>query len=1227
MPEFSIPSVLQDLEGEPYHLQPYPSEFDDSNRDEAFQELVEELGRQNRLLMSGVYPDDVLDEEDEENEDEEDQVLDPWLDIKRMQSLYTLVRKSPSLPTNTRKTLVETLCESIRLLIRILQKAGGTVSPSCRDAFCFHLYMLYSCMFLVESQVKADSLTNDSSQGAPKTDTVVAEQRILGIETLYSATIVMDECRNNLWQRGVVDEQVVLIPCKMAYLLLERSTGIVARRTHGAHFAMQVLTRTVYAHNNLLTHVVASLWDILHNHEHMAALTAELGTSDQGAYMLTHEMLREYGRLDGSGDPKMTGIKFVAPWITHVAERRPEWLLPHLSHLVSHLAQSEAYPLRSAVVTALSSILLQHDPPTNAPRQENGDNEENDEEEKEEGSGEPKTTSPSTSLSASTREQILHYLLRQTHDVSSYTRGAVLKAWIRLVVNRALPKGWIQRVTQLALERLSDKTVVVRKQAMQLLTSLLEHNPFGGNLDPHPYRVKLAELYSYVKDNLPQHIQEAQDAATEEKQHDEEALRQIEQATLATILSEITEEATEGANTAQVSDTYRNKVQALRFTQSALDFIDAVEEATNALEGMLLSANTSDVTEALRFFVQARHFSLPCAVTGMKRALALMWASEKAIRDEVLKAFVDVFVAKPGSEGKEFLSDKDIAKNLLVLAGKASVSELASIEEAISCLVREERIPADVFLILWSIASKGSAEARRAALQLIAMGAAADRSLVDSKSRLKLLMESCFGDFMQEHNDWALAAAGANVLQRVNRAKADRAKAQCQASGKQDADAAMEDELGMAAELEAENERQIADISENEILGRGLISVFGPLLVRVVGNEGGKFDSEILRQASTLALCKFMCVSSTFCEQHLPLLFKALGDAPDEDITMRANTVVALGDLAFRFPNEVEPYTPRIYACLRDPSTNVRRHTMMVLTHLILNDMVKVKGNVCEIALCLRDEDSRIRDTARLLFHELSKRSNNPVYNLLPDIVSQLSQRDNAREDFRPIMAFLLGFIKKEKQCDMLVEKMLQRFEKCTSVSQKADLAYCLTLLKVSEKSIKHLAECFKKYKDALYDDDVRKSFSSIVSKAKKNLKPEFRQFVEEWEAKLNEMAVAGAENEEVDAKAGKARARARKRATRKKGGKLRAIGEDNEPDCDDNSTDTPAKAKPTPRRTRKNAAPKPKVIAESSDEDEDMECQSDASVEKENTIVPPKSSRKANRRVIADSGDESFGD
>ena len=354
-----------------------------------------------------------------------------------------------------------TLCEAVRLLMRILRKAAGTVSPACRDAFVVHLYMLYSCMFLLESQIKADTLTN---AGTSKADAAVLEQRSNGMETLLDATIIMDECRKNIWQRGVVDEQVVLIPCKIAYVLLERSTGIVARRTFGATPAMEILTRTVQAHPTLLTHVVAIVWDMLHNHEHMAALVAELGTNNHGAFLLTQEMLKEYARLDGSGDPKMTGVKLVAPWVGLVAERRPDWVLPHLAHIVGHLTHSEAYPLRSAVVTALAAILLRQKTGAVTEEEEDKAQDQDDENAPEE----TPAVAITTKLSPTTRDQILQLLVTQAHDVSSYTRAAVLKAWGRLVAHRVLPKGWIQRVTKLALERLSDKTVVVRKQSMQV---------------------------------------------------------------------------------------------------------------------------------------------------------------------------------------------------------------------------------------------------------------------------------------------------------------------------------------------------------------------------------------------------------------------------------------------------------------------------------------------------------------------------------------------------------------------------------------------------------------------------------------------------------------------------------------------------------------------------------------------------------------------------------------
>ena len=1184
-------------------------------------------------------------------------------------SLYS---KSTSLAPATRLGLVQAIAQSIGGLVNILQTAAldegsseTSVPQPFRDAWACHVYMLYTFLFLFESQIKgSDEASGRKQHQEDDCGSSPSQLRSIAANAMLQAAKAMAKHRTTLWKRGVPDETVVLLPSRIAYTWLEASTGVLARKTACGDEALQILAVTLDGSKHsasILNTVTAALMDLMHSFEHMAPLAAELCTTVADD-RLAVELLRELGRLDTSNtisNKTGTGIKNVAPFVSNLAVVRPRLVLQHLAHLLPHL-EAEPYNLRSAIVTAVGHILAAKMTTTNSHQGETTTAEHSTEaeEEKENDDG---SQPAKPAVSNKSMDTLLDLLTERVYDVSSYTRATVLKAWIHLVHEQVLPKERVLSVTGIAMDRLQDKTVMVRKQAMQLLTVLLENNPYMGNLDPAPYQRKLKELYLFVKSNLPSDIAEAHAAglAEAEQQGDNEALQELEQAALAAAMAEadVMMQNHTADDLSEMQREFCTKVQALKFTQSALDFIELFEDATVALEGMLLSANTSDVTEALRFFVQARHFQLPCAVTGMKRALALMWSSEAAIRNEVLKAFVDVFIAEPGSDGARPLADNEIAKNLLVLTGQATVSELASIEEAMVRLVKEERIPADVFLVLWSIASQGSGEARAAAIQLLSMGAQADRSILDSKSRLKLLLEAGLGDYTEEHKDWRLATSAAVALQRISRAKydpsdakylvlerlmeqsatvaqgswcvddepsdtlqwfaaseqaiqalfvispepetvcraiiadmhrttfetdtchslrlarffhvlgqislhllvytealsgnvrrangkrtlrkqeeADNAKASKSNTDNDEEDDAIEAELGMAQEAEAENERKLADISEQEILNRGLISKFGPLLVRVVGNEGGRFfDSEILMQASVLALCKFMCVSSSFCEKHLPLLFTALANAPAGDTTLRANTVVALGDLAFRFPNEVEPYTPRLYACLRDSSTKVRRHTLMVLTHLILNDMVKVKGQVCEIALCLRDEDSRIRDMSRLLFHELSKRSNNPVYNLLPDIISQLSQLSIAREDFRSIMGFLLSYIKKERQNEMLTEKLCQRFPKCTSMSQKGDLAYCISQLKMNEKSIKCLSDNFKLYKDALFDEDVNRSFVSIVTKAKKFMKPEMRQFLEEWESKLSESAEVGAENQLAGEKAARAKAKARRRATRKK--------------------------------------------------------------------------------------------
>ena len=115
----------------------------------------------------------------------------------------------------------------------------------------------------------------------------------------------------------------------------------------------------------------------------------------------------------------------------------------------------------------------------------------------------------------------------------------------------------------------------------------------------------------------------------------------------------------------------------------------------------------------------------------------------------------------------------------------------------------------------------------------------------------------------------------------------------------------------------------------------------------------------LLRTSALLALTKLMAIEAAFCETNMQLFFTLLnnrcgrcGDVCWQGIVwwwrlegkpsalplspfpnnappplpcrnlgagVRCNLLVALGDLAFRFPNVLEPYTAYMYAPLGDP--------------------------------------------------------------------------------------------------------------------------------------------------------------------------------------------------------------------------------------------------------------------------------------------------------------------
>merc|ERR1712150_48566 len=94
-------------------------------------------------------------------------------------------------------------------------------------------------------------------------------------------------------------------------------------------------------------------------------------------------------------------------------------------------------------------------------------------------------------------------------------------------------------------------------------------------------------------------------------------------------------------------------------------------------------------------------------------------------------------------------------------------------------------------------------------------------------------------------------------------------------------------------------------------------------------------------------------------------------------------------------------------------------------------------------------------------------------------------------------------------------------------ITQKADIAFCLSQLKMNHKCIKIFNDLFKYYKDSLFDEDVFRSFSAIVAKIKKVVnESELKESLDEWESRLNKQSEECLANERADSKVRLARER-----------------------------------------------------------------------------------------------------
>jgi len=411
-----------------------------------------------------------------------------------------LYRKSSSLAPSTRAKLATTIVASLKSLISILLHSNAihdpsgenavsstakVVSQAFRDALACHIYMLYSLMLIIESDLKAGKNVtsapvskgkagkkkgDNSKRGKePQSDaeniTAIREDCM---EIMLLASQSMAKCKSILWPRGVPDEAVIGLPSRISFLMLETATSSQNRKALSTSKALSIIAISVDSDDRLFSTALAVLVDLLHSFEHAASLVAELCclVKEQPVNKLALELLREIGRIDTSNissvetEGKASGVKNVAPFIVELAERKPQFVLAHMDLLLPHM-NSDPYYFRSAIVSAIGIVLTKSDTDTDATQKDDHDEDTewvNDEE------------SSRKQKLADMAQKLFNILIARARDVNSFVRAAVMKSLAHLIEKQSLPIDRLIPVTALAIDRLQDRTVIVRRYSMQVST-------------------------------------------------------------------------------------------------------------------------------------------------------------------------------------------------------------------------------------------------------------------------------------------------------------------------------------------------------------------------------------------------------------------------------------------------------------------------------------------------------------------------------------------------------------------------------------------------------------------------------------------------------------------------------------------------------------------------------------------------------------------------------------
>lgn len=571
------------------------------------------------------------------------------------------------------------------------------------------------------AQVTKKSITSNSRRKSVTTETALSTvQNALEVICKVLSTNALSRLYSMTSER----DTFVGLFLKPVYLFMESEITMKTLRLD----IYKVISLSV-KHFNQRQNVKTAIMQLLIYFDHLPEYLAEFLQILWEQYdhsLLAEEVLKEISSREfNANDTK--GPKLVSIFLVKLSEVAGRLLLKQLAVVVKFL-DGESFTLRCAVIEAAGKVFLDI-----ARKEEDMERH------------------------RSQINSLFDLFMERTLDINPYCRCKALQALTNAMELKYKFTKRRPKITQIAVQALRDKSSLVRRKAIKLVSCLIGTHPFG---QLHGTQLTLSEwqkrkdvvqvefdqiMPPNMRDptspppdtEMPDIPEEKSNSESEsESDSGSENDKTDSEAEMLEAVKDTQQATDDLIARAEDSEKINRLSLTLKYYNEAIQFIEKIHEGIGYTQQLLNSKNKLEIIDSMELVVLADAYGIEVARQGVRSMIHLVWAKgnndeAKAIQQHLVICYRKLFFEAPSN-----LTQNDaalvVARSLVSLTYGATLAEITSLERLL-CLAMEERdlITPLVINMLWKLycTPDGSKSQRRGSIIVLGMLARADHAI------------------------------------------------------------------------------------------------------------------------------------------------------------------------------------------------------------------------------------------------------------------------------------------------------------------------------------------------------------------------------------------------------------------------------------------------------------------------------------------------------------------